>query len=97
MAELTQSTFRIDKDIKNKAAEVLAKQGLDISSVIKILLTKIANEERVPLELNDTPNTRDEIRRQIQLLAMSGEIRKIDLRKKDDFDDFYDEDHPEYR
>ena len=46
---------RIDEKIKTKAAAVLADVGLTVSDVVRIVLTRIALEKTVPLELL-TPN-----------------------------------------
>nr|CDL67020.1 unnamed protein product [uncultured bacterium] len=42
---------RINREIKNQAAEVLANMGLTISDVMRILLTRVAKEKTLPLEI----------------------------------------------
>lgn len=42
---------RINREIKKQATEVLAKMGLTISDVMRILLTRVANEKILPLEI----------------------------------------------
>jgi DNA-damage-inducible protein J len=39
---------RIDEDLKDRAAAVLAEYGLTVSDATRILLTRIANEGTVP-------------------------------------------------
>ena len=46
---------RIDEDLKNEAAIVLAGMGLTISDLIRIALTKVANEKSLPFEMR-VPN-----------------------------------------
>lgn len=42
---------RIDEALKNEAAAVLADMGLTVSDVVRIALTKIAREKRLPFEM----------------------------------------------
>jgi DNA-damage-inducible protein J len=42
---------RIDADVKERAAAVLENMGLTVSDVVRILLTRTANEGALPLEL----------------------------------------------
>jgi DNA-damage-inducible protein J len=42
---------RIEADVKNRASAVLEDMGLTVSDAVRILLTRIANEGAVPLEL----------------------------------------------
>ena len=42
---------RIDTDVKEKATAVLENMGLTVSDAVRILLTRIANEGMLPLEL----------------------------------------------
>ena len=42
---------RIDAEIKERAAAVLANMGLTVSDAVRILLTRTANEGGLPLEL----------------------------------------------
>ncbi len=46
---------RIDGEIKAQAAAALADIGLTISDAVRILLTRVAKEKMMPLELM-TPN-----------------------------------------
>jgi DNA-damage-inducible protein J len=41
---------RIDEDIKDEAAVVLAAMGLTISDAFRILLTRVAREKALPFE-----------------------------------------------
>ncbi len=45
---------RVDQTVKTEASEVLAGIGLTVSDAVRILLTKIAREKMLPLDL--TPN-----------------------------------------
>lgn len=42
---------RIDPEVRDRAGEVLAKLGLTVSDATRILLTRIANDGVVPIEL----------------------------------------------
>lgn len=42
---------RIDRDLKDRAAAVLDTLGLTVSDAVRILLTRIAREGRLPFEL----------------------------------------------
>lgn len=42
---------RIDEQVKERAAEVLAEMGLSISDAIRLLLVRIAAEKAVPFEI----------------------------------------------
>jgi len=46
---------RVDGEIKAQAAAALADIGLTVSDAVRILLTKVAREKMMPLELL-TPN-----------------------------------------
>ena len=46
---------RIDENLKNDAAEVLADMGLTVSDVVRMVLTRIAKEKALPFDLK-TPN-----------------------------------------
>lgn len=41
---------RIDEHIKDEAAVVLATMGLTVSDALRIMLTRIAREKRLPFE-----------------------------------------------
>ena len=46
---------RIDGQVKDRAAKVLAKMGLSVSDAIRLLLVRVAHEKRLPLEMK-VPN-----------------------------------------
>lgn len=46
---------RIDADTKERAAEALEAMGLSISDAIRLLLRRIADERRLPFEV-EVPN-----------------------------------------
>jgi len=51
MAENALVQVRIDPEIRDKASAVLAASGLTVSDAVRILLTRTANENAVPLDL----------------------------------------------
>ncbi len=42
---------RMDEDDKNEAAAVLAKMGLSVSGVVRLMMKRIALEKTVPFDL----------------------------------------------
>lgn len=42
---------RIDEDLKDEAAAVLAEMGLTVSDVVRMTLTRIAKDKALPFEL----------------------------------------------
>jgi len=50
---------RIDADVKARASLVLDNLGLTISDAVRILLTRVAKEGRLPLDFASDPATHD--------------------------------------
>ena len=42
---------RVDEQVKEKATAVLAKMGLTVSDVVRMTLTRVANDSALPFEL----------------------------------------------
>jgi len=42
---------RIDENLKNEAAAVLAEMGLTVSDVVRMTLTRVAKDKALPFEL----------------------------------------------
>jgi DNA-damage-inducible protein J len=57
MASDTVVRARIDGQVKEKAAKVLADMGLSISDAIRLLLVRVAAEKALPFELK-VPNAK---------------------------------------
>jgi DNA-damage-inducible protein J len=55
MASDTVVRARIDGQIKEKAAKVLAEMGLSVSDAIRLLLVRVATEKALPFEIK-VPN-----------------------------------------
>ena len=55
MASDTVVRARIDRDVKAKAAKVLAEMGLSVSDAIRLLLVRVAVEQALPFEVK-VPN-----------------------------------------
>jgi DNA-damage-inducible protein J len=51
---------RIDTDTKKQAAAALETMGLTISDVIRMLLTRVAKEKRLPFEVK-APNAKSRL------------------------------------
>ena len=56
MAENSVIRARIDENIKNEAAAVLADMGLSVSDAFRILLVRIAAEKQFPFDIH-VPNS----------------------------------------
>ncbi|NUU67477.1 type II toxin-antitoxin system RelB/DinJ family antitoxin [Enterobacteriaceae bacterium BIT-l23] len=50
---------RIDTEVKEQASAVLEKMGLTVSDAVRILLTRIASEGGLPVELTTDPQIYD--------------------------------------
>ena len=55
MAHTAFVRARIDENLRDEAAEVLAELGLTVSDVVRMTLTRVAKDRAVPLELK-VPN-----------------------------------------
>jgi DNA-damage-inducible protein J len=56
---MTSTAFvraRIDEKLKDEASEVLGELGLTVSDIVRMTLTRIAEDHAVPMELK-VPNT----------------------------------------
>jgi DNA-damage-inducible protein J len=71
-------TTRINENIKQEAADVLATMGLTVSDAVRLLLTKIAREKSLPFELWQ-PNA--------ETVAAMQEARSGKLQSFDSIDD----------
>jgi len=54
---------RIDAEVRDRAAEVLGGMGLTVSDAIRIVLTRVANEETLPFDLKPNKLTRQTMRK----------------------------------
>jgi len=54
---------RINSDVKEKATSVLEGMGLTISDVMRIVLTRVANENALPFDLQPNKLTRQTMRK----------------------------------
>ncbi len=55
MSETTMIHVRVDEKTKAKASRALASMGLSVSDAVRVLLTRIAAEKRLPFALK-VPN-----------------------------------------
>ncbi len=65
---------RIDENIKEEAATVLATMGLTVSDAFRIMLTRIAREKMLPFE----PFVPDEETIQAMKITRSGKMESFD-------------------
>ncbi|HKN21489.1 MAG TPA: type II toxin-antitoxin system RelB/DinJ family antitoxin [Terracidiphilus sp.] len=54
---------RIDAEVKDRAAAVLGGMGLTVSDAIRIVLTRVANENELPFDLKPNKLTRATMRK----------------------------------
>ena len=73
---------RIDESVKDEAAAVLAGMGLTVSDVVRITLTKVANEKALPFEL--TPNRETSA-------ALNRSARGEDVHKAADVEELFEQ------
>lgn len=71
---------RIRADVKEKATAVLEDMGLTVSDVVRIVLTRVANEETLPFELKPNKLTRETMRKS---------ARRIEVHKAKDAADLF--------
>ena len=57
MSNETMLHVRIETDIKNEAAEALKGMGLNVSSFVRMALTRVAVEKELPFPIS-IPNTK---------------------------------------
>ena len=81
MANTTFFRARVDEDLKNEAAAVLAEMGLTVSDVVRIALTKIAREKALPFDMR-IPNAQT-------LETLAEAERGENLHAADDADDLF--------
>ena len=71
---------RIRADVKEKATAVLEEMGLTVSDVVRIVLTRVANEEALPFDLTPNKATRESMRKS---------ARGIDVREAKDAEEMF--------
>ena len=101
-----QVSARVDKTLRDEAQKVFDKQGLDVSTVIKMLITKTAYEQQIPLTLFTQSSTgypsgwfspeRVEARGKISEMTKKSEAKTLDFSKTEDVAEFFNEEFPEY-
>jgi DNA-damage-inducible protein J len=74
---------RVDEDIKNQAAAVLAKMGLTVSDLMRMTLTKVAKDEAFPFELHH-PNV-------LTAQTLEKSARGEDVHQAKDADDLFEQ------
>lgn len=57
---------RINAEVKDKAAAVLGDMGMTVSDAIRIVLTRVANENALPFDLKPNKLTRETMRKTAQ-------------------------------
>lgn len=78
---------RIDKEIKEEAATVLAAMGLTVSDAVRLLLTRVAKEGALPFAPL-VPNA--------ETIAAIKEARAGNLPRFDDVESLFDDLHAEH-
>ena len=73
---------RIDSDVKDRATEVLSAMGLSVSDAIRIVLTRVANENALPFDLKPNKLTRQTIRKTAKGVGVRRAKNASDLYRK---------------
>jgi len=74
---------RVDENLKNEAAAILADMGLTVSDVVRIALIKIAKEKALPFDLC-TPNA-------LTAETLAKSERGEDVHPAEDADDLFEQ------
>ena len=59
MAENAVVRWRVSVEVKEQATSVLEGMGLSVSDLIRVVLTRVANDGAIPFELNPNKLTRE--------------------------------------
>jgi len=70
---------RISSGVKEKATAVLEEMGLTISDVMRIVLTRVANENALPFDLKPNKLTRETMRKTAQGIEVHQAKNAADL------------------
>jgi DNA-damage-inducible protein J len=73
---------RIDADVRDRAAEVLGEMGLTVSDAIRIVLTRVANENALPFDLKPNKLTRQTMRKTAKGVGVRRAKNASDLYRK---------------
>jgi len=73
---------RINVQVKEKAAAVLKEMGLTVSDVMRIVLTRVANENALPFDLKPNKLTRETMRKTARSLEVHRAKDAKDLFRK---------------
>jgi len=82
MAENAVVRSRINAEIKDRATAVLEPLGLSVSDVMRIVLTRVANDGALPFEL--TPN-------QLTRATLRKSLRNEEIHTAKDADDLFEQ------
>lgn len=75
MASTAFVRARIDEELRDEAAAVLAEFGLTVSDIVRMTLTRVAKDHAVPLELK-VPNAETQVAmRELRLLMKKHNAR----------------------
>ena len=66
MAENAVVRTRIKSEVKEQATAVLEPMGLTVSDVMRIVLTRVANENALPFNMKPNKLTRETMRKSAQ-------------------------------
>ncbi len=68
---------RVDEDIKNQAAAVLADMGLTVSDLLRITLTKVAKDKTFPFDLSNESQRKQQAKIQLQAIAKQAHLDDV--------------------
>lgn len=76
MAATAFVRVRIDEQIRDEAADVLAELGLTVSDVLRMTLTRVARDKALPLELK-VPNAETRAAMEEARAAMKARVARF--------------------
>lgn len=80
-AESTTITIRVDKDLKEEAAELFEGLGMNTSTAINAFLRQSVRENKVPFEIKRNIETENALR----------EVQEGNLETSETFDEFWED------
>jgi DNA-damage-inducible protein J len=77
MAQTSMLHVRIDDELKAQASLALEAMGLSVSDAVRILLTRVANDQAFPLELK-VPNAETRLAMEEARAVMKAKTARFD-------------------
>lgn len=99
--DVVQISVRVDKKLRDEAQKVFEKQGLDVSTVMRMLITKTVYEQEIPMSIHTNSSVsldsdwlsdkRVNARKVISDILSEKKSKKLDFSNQVDVDEFFSE------